>query len=272
MGILKSASNALQGIANKTGLGIGDIVQPNLSLFGLNIPGVPLVGFRDVFLKSMETWIGAIPLRTQYIMFFDNFPVGLNTSMIKGLEPNSNSQDFDIDRAKRFLTSFPAQKVSGCIFAQGIVIPDDTLETSVAPIMNNRGFIPGRISGQRAQLNELQVEFRETNSSFIDHVIRPWVILSSHAGLVARDEQNEPEKDPKCNITIVQYTRSFQKISQIPRKVWHFYNCVPTSVSQRQLTYDAESMDTYASNWAYSHYGVTDNLYLPLPDLIDKLF
>lgn len=274
MGILNAVGNAVQGISNLTkgALG-GSLAQPNINLFGLNIPGVPLVSFRDAFIKSMESWIGAIPLRTQFIVFFDTFPAGLNSDIIRGLEPSDGARrDFDIDRAKAFITAYPYQGINGCLFAQGVNIPDDTLQTDVAPITNNRGFIPGRISGNRDAFAPLTIEFRETNTSFIDSVIRPWVILSSHAGLVARDSENNPELDPKCNITIVQYTRSFQKISQIPRKVWHYYNCVPTGVSTRNLTYDAESMEQYQTSWSYSHYGVADNLYLPLPDLIDKLF
>jgi len=221
----------------------------------------------------MESWIAAIPLRTQWIMFFDNIPAGLNTNILQSLEPlQGDKKGFDIDRAKSVLTSYPLQGIAGCVFAQGINIPDDVLSTSVAGIPNNRGYIPGRISGNRSEFAPLTVQFRETNTSFTDHIIRPWTILSSHAGAVARDDQNRPELNPKTNITIVQYTRSYQKISQIPRKVWHFYNCFPTGVTTRNLTYDTESMEMYQTQWAYSHYNVSDNLYLPLPDLIDKLF
>lgn len=274
MGILNAATDALKGVSNLTrgALG-GSLAQPNFSLFGTNIPGVPLVSFRNNFIKSMETWIGAIPLRTQWVVLIDSFPTGLNSDILRGLEPTQGDRKgFDIDRAKAFLTSYPAQGIVGCIFAQGADIPDDTLNTNVATIPNNRGFIPGRIAGNRSAFNPLTLQFRETNSSFIDSVIRPWVILGSHAGFVARDENNSPELDPRCNITIIQYTRSFQKVSQIPRKIWNFYNCVPTSVASRNLTYDSEQMDMYTSQWYYSNYTVSDNLYLPLPDLIDKLF
>ena len=274
MGILNAANNAIQGASNLTrGVLGGTLAQPNINLFGTNIPGVPLVSFRNYFIQSMSTWVGSIPLRTQWVVLFDSFPIGLNSDIIRGLEPvQGDKKGFDIDRAKAFVTSYPAQGIVGCIFAQGASIPDDTLQTSVATITNNRGFIPGVISGNREAFAPLTLQFRETNTSFIDCVIRPWVILGSHAGMVARDDNNKPELNPKSNITIVQYTRSYQKISQIPRKVWQFYNCVPTSVGTRNLTYDAEGMEQYTTNWSYSHYNVSDNLYLPLPDLIDKLF
>lgn len=274
MGILNAVGDAIQGVSNLTrgALG-GSLAQPNFSLFGTNIPGVPLVSFRNHFIRSMETWIGAIPLRTQFIVLFDGFPIGLNSDILQGLEPTQGDRKgFDIDRAKAFLTSYPAQSIAGCIFAQGANIPDDVTSSTVANIPNNRGFIPGRISGNRNPFQPLTLQFRETNSSFVDHVIRPWTILGSHAGLVARDGNNKPELNPKCNITIIQYTRSFQKVSQIPRKIWNFYDCMPTSVASRNLTYDAEAMEQYSTQWYYSRYTVADNLYLPLPDLLDKLF
>ncbi len=274
--LLNSANQAIQKISNTTnGLVGGTFAQPNVNLFGVNIPGVPLISFRDYFLKQMESWVSSIPMRTQYIIFFDSFPVGLTTGILQSLEPiQGDKKNFDINRAKAFVTSFPYQGIAGCIFAQGADIPDDVHQTSVAPIQNNRGFIPGVIGNNREQFQPLTLQFRETNTSFIDHIIRPWVIFGAHKGLVARDRNipEQLEQDPRCNITIVQYSRSFQKMSQIPRKVWHYYNCVPTSVSNRNLTYDAEALDIISTRWTYSHYGVSDNLYLPLPDIIDKLF
>lgn len=270
---LNNLNNAVQGISNLTNGAVGgSLAQPNINLFGVNIPGVPLVSFRDYFLKQMESWISAIPLRTQWIVLFDSFPVGLNTSILQSFEPAAagDKKNFNINRAKAFLTSFPLQGVAGCIFAQGVDIPDDTLQTSHAPILNNRGFIPGVIGQGREPFQNLTMQFRETNTSFTDHVIRPWTILTSHAGLVAR-EPNDP-LNPKCNITIVQYTRSYQDVSQIPRKVWRFYNCAPVSTSNRNLTYDAESLEMLSTRWIFSHYGVADNLFLPLPKIIDKLF
>lgn len=272
MSILNAAGKFLQGVKSVTqgNLG-GSLGQPNVQLFGTNIPGIPLVSFRDSFIKSMESWIGAIPLRTQYIIFFDRFPSGLKTSMLQSLEPvQGDKKGFDIDRARAVLTSYPFQGINGCMFAQGASIPDDTFEVNHATITNNRGFIPGPVSSGRSNFSPLTLNFRETNTSFVDSLVRPWVILGAHAGMVARPEDSD--LNVKTNATIVQYTRSFQKLSQIPRKVWRFYNCVPMSVDSRNLSYNAEALETYNTKWAYTHYTVEDNLYLPLPDLIDKLF
>jgi len=72
-------------------------------------------------------------------------------------------------------------------------------------------------------------------------------------------------------ISILQFTRSYQKLSQIPRKIWTFYNCFPISVSNQNLTYDAEGMEINSTSWSYSNYAIQNNLYLPLPDIINKI-
>jgi hypothetical protein len=272
MSILNAAGKFLQGVKSVTqgNLG-GSLGAPNVQLLGTNIPGVPLVSFRDSFLKSMESWIGTIPLRTQYIIFFDNFPSGLRTNVIQNLEPvQADKKGFDIDRARAVLTAYPFQGINGCMFAQGAAIPDDTFQTNHAEIPNNMGLIPGLVGQGRAKFSPLTINFRETNTSFVDSLVRPWVILGAHAGMVARPEDSN--LNVKTNVTIVQYTRSFQKLSQVPRKVWKFYNCVPTHINTTNLSYDSEALETYNTRWAYTHYTLEDNLYLPLPDLIDKIF
>lgn len=279
MSILNAAGNAALAfgtLGNITGQN-STLAQPSATLLGLNVPGVPLVSFRDYFLASMESWITTIPLRTQFVALIHSFPAGLNTSMIQSLEIiDAAKKDFNIDAAKKALTSAPLQKIVGCLFLQGADIPSESLSPGAAAIENNRGFIQGSIlNGRESFANTpLTLQFRETNTSFTDSVMRPWLILAAHSGYVARDLNNPAErlKDPKCNITLIQYSRSYQKISQVPRKIWNFYGCVPIGLGpSRNLTYDTEEMESYAVPFLYDHYGVQDNLYLPLPDLIRRV-
>lgn len=271
--ILNAVGNATTGLATIAGVAQGSILaQPSTSILGVNIPGIPLVSFRDYFLASMESWVTALPLRTQYIALIDRYPPGINTSLIQSLEPiNGDKKNFDVSKAKRILGSYPMNGVVGCIFLQGMQIPAESLNAGVAQIQNNKGFIQGSLLNGREAFasNQLTLQFRETNLSFVDFVIRPWLLLASHAGYVAR-----PSNDPKyckANITLIQYTRSYQKVSQIPRKIWQFYNCVPLSLSNRDLSYDTEQMDAYNVNFTYDGYGIQNNLYIPLPDIIDRL-
>jgi len=270
-----SALNSLgQNIAG-IGTGSNPLFAPQITqLFGLNIPGVPIVSTRDYFLTQMESWFTAIPMSTQWIVLIDNYPPGLKTSLIQGLERTDGSkQGFDIDGAKNILTSFPLQKVIGCLFASSVTIPNEGFTVESAHVENNRGFLPGVIAGGRnAEAPILDLQFRETNTSFIDFVIRPWVILASHYGFVARnpDDSAEALKNMKVNIHIMQMTRTRAGVSQIPRKIWNFYNCVPFTVNEETLEYTEEKATYFNTRWTYSNYTVSNNLYLPISDIVNQ--
>jgi len=276
-GILESINSAVQGIANATNNFVGGTVaQPGLSLLGTNLPGVPLISFRDQFLDSLGQWTSSIPLNTQFIILFDNFPLGLTNNIIQNLEPIVQSTGFDINLPKSITTNLKNQGIVGCIFANSFNIGSDSLNYGNAPIPNNRGFIPGTILKDRGAFSEnlLRIGLRETNTSFTDFVIRPWVIMASHFGYVARDLSDPVErlKNPKCNITIVQYTRSAKGLSQIPRKSWRFYNCVPVNIDARDATYESgEDVKTFTTEWVYDKYEISSNLYLNIPELLKTL-
>lgn len=276
-GILDSINNAIQGISNKTNqlLG-GSVAQPGLTLLGTNLPFVPLVSFRDNFLDNLGQWSNSIPLNTQFIALFDYFPPGLTTNILQNLEPIVTSTGFDITLPKGVTTNLKNQGIVGCIFLNGFNIPSEELQAGQATIENNRGFIEGTILQDRRSFAEapLTMNFRETNTSFIDFVIRPWVIMSSHFGYVARNNLDPIEriKNPKTNVTIIQYTRSEKGLSQIPRKTWRFYNCVPLSVQDREYSYnDDEGVKFYNTQWVYDRYEVQSNLQLSIEGILKSL-
>ena len=246
-GLGNAITDAFRGLTSNivgVGRGTNPLSQPQITdLFGFNIPGVPLISTRDYFLLQLQSWLTTIPLQTQWIAVIDSFPYSLRSSILQGLERNDGARrGYDIDQAKTLLTSFPFQKVIGCVFAQGAQVPGERCVVSDIGVENNRGFIPGIISETRAgySYNPLQLKFLETNTSFIDFIMRPWIMLASHYGQVAYPGDRPGQKsffNVKTNITLLCYTRSYQNVSQIPRKVFTFYNCVPTLINNFQLDY-----------------------------------
>jgi len=270
-------TEAIRGLGqNVSGLLTGEnpLANPSItSLFGFTVPGTPLISSRDYFLSQMESWFTTIPMRTQWMVLIQNYPSLLQTSVIQNLErTEGNFNNFNISQAVSILKAYPLNKVVGCIFAQGADIPQlEVMEVGRDKVFNQqqRGFIPGVVANGRSPFTDLTIQFRETNTSFVDFVVRPWTILAEHFGMVAR-----PPGDPRnvgTTIKILQFTRTYQKVSQIPRKIWTFYNCMPTSVANTNLTYDQEAMDIDNTTWAFSNYTVENNLYLPLPDIINKI-
>jgi len=218
-------------------------------------------------------------LQTQWIAVIDSFPHSLRSSILQGLERNDGARrGYDIDQAKTLLTSFPFQKVIGCVFAQGAQVPGERCVVSDIGVENNRGFIPGIISETRAgyAYDPLRLKFLETNTSFIDFIMRPWVMLASHYGYVAYPGDRPGQKsffNVKTNITLLCYTRSYQNVSQIPRKVFTFYNCVPNQINNFQLDYGREpdAATGYEVNFSYTNYAIENSMYFPLADIINNV-
>lgn len=270
-------TNVIQGLGSSVKgvvAGTNPLIAPQItSVFGFTIPGIPLISARDYFLLQMESWLTTIPLKTQWLVLIQGYPAALTTTTLQQLERiEGNNQNYNIDTAVRLLKSYPLNKVVGCIFAQGVGIPENEINSNLYTENGiGRGFLNGLVSSGRGNYDSgLQINFMETNTSFVDFVIRPWIILADHYGFVARPP-GEQNKDVSTTITILQYTRSYQKLSMIPRKIWTFYNCYPTTVGSREMVYENEAMDTFPVTWKYSNYAIQNTLYLPLPDIITKL-
>jgi len=246
------------------------------SLFGFNLPAVPIISVRDYFLVQMESWFTSIPTSTQWVLVIDNYPKALRTSIIQGLERiDGGKRGFDINPATTLLNSLFYQKIIGCLFASSVTLPSEEYDPESVSVSNNRGYLPGILGGPRTNTPKtLAIDFRETNTSFIDFVIRPWTILASHYGMVARPGDNGQRKDDKnikCNMQIFQYTRTLRAISMIPRKIWTFYNCVPFNVGEETFDYETDKLDIFTTRWTYSNYTVENNNYLALADIINRI-
>jgi hypothetical protein len=279
-GLSNAFNNALNGIKDNIGgvfSGRNPLTQPQVGeLFGFNIQGAPLISTRDYFLLQLESWLTAIPLQSQWIVLIQPFPQCINTNILQGLERTGGDyKNYNIDQAKNLLTSYGFQKVNGCLFAQSVSLPSETMKTTTANVENARGFLPGILSDGRTPASTLNISFLETNTSFSDFIIRPWVIAAEHFGFVARENDTRTKRDTrnvKSTVYVLQYTRTFQNVSMIPRKVWTFFNCAPTSVSTKTLGYDEpNSVPTIETTWTYTDYALSNSLYLPLPNIIDKI-
>jgi hypothetical protein len=282
MGALNNAfSNALNSIGYNLGgivSGKNPLTQPQIGeLLGFNIPGVPLISTRDYFLTQLESWLTTIPLQSQWIILIQPFPSCINTNILQGLEyTGGENKNFNIDNAKNALASYPFQKVNGCIFAQSVSIPQEQLAIRRLGVSNQGGFLPGVLNnGRSTYSNTLNIDFLETNTSFSDFVIRPWVIAAEHFGFVARQYDTATTRDVrnvKSTVYVLEYSRTYQHVSMIPKKVWTFFNCAPISVEGYNLTYDEpNSAPKIKTQWTFTNYAVSNALHLPLPNIIDKI-
>ena len=135
---------------------------------------------------------------------------------------------------------------------------------------NNRGLVPGRVAAERGVPDNLVIEFRETNTSFIDNIVRPWSIMASHYGFVARNPDDI--KNVLSTVYVYQLGKTFAGAPNVHRKVWAYHNCVPTRINPVQLTYDVDSQNELTSTqWSYTHYTLEQLPDLPMQLVLDQI-
>ena len=247
------------------------------NIFPFNYP----ISHTENFLRQLEKWEFAIPLNFMWMVHIEQIPEIISTEYMHNLEPTANIQHsgssdktpgsnhtgWDIDRGKKEITRDDFMKaaggVGGCILAQGVNVPGEAYSVEDLAIENNMGMLPGKIGGNRSPLSQLTIEWRETNRSFTDLVIRPWLILASHLGQVARPPTDL--RNIKSTIQVIQLGKTYQYTPTVERKVYTFYNCVPTTISAMQMTQEnSAEFQIYDTNWSYTHYNVTS---LPNDDM-----
>lgn len=227
-----------------------------------NLPSIPLISPQSYFLQQMESWISSPSNSSQWVLLFDDFPQILKTEVIRELEPNSAS-GWNIPYKQ--MTNYFLQKAIGCVFAQNVEIPRERI--NVNNINPKRGFRGTPVADIRTTHLPLTLSFMETNLSFVDSILRPWAILTSHKGLVARP----PEDSIKTNVTIIQYAKTNQYLSQIARKMWTFYDVACIYVPNVPYDYEKSSVEKRTGiEFTYNSYKLYNTTYIPVFSLIDK--
>ena len=219
--------------------------------------------FKEQYVAQLGEWDFSVPLKFLWFVEIETIPGYINSESMRRHEPSNTTQSapgntssmevWDIDEPKQKINKDKYMRTkAGCILAQGVVLPGEQVSTQTVSVKNNMGFLPGLISGNRDAPTELTVQFRETNTSLPDLLIRPWIELTSHMGMVARDSSN----NVKTTMRVIQFAKAGPNQDLIRRKTWSFYNCVPVGMDGAELTYDANEIKLYSVRWKYTHYGI----------------
>jgi hypothetical protein len=221
---------------------------PNRSLWYLEIDRMPVKVLESDTMKTFES----VTVNSRSNAISDVYDKN-NNAYLKIVQPEG---PLGSPRSKMMHNPKNTQN-TGCLFAQGVNIPQEGMTFTRAEVGNSGGLIPGLVAQPRNTFNPLSVEFRETNISFVDTVLRPWVVMASHLGLVARSDGDN--LNIKSDITITQLAVNGRDQPPVIRKQFRFYNCVPFQINQQQMTYDTDggSMNPIDTQWIFSHYHVS---------------
>jgi len=161
-------------------------------------------------------------------------------------------ESWDIDKAIEITLQSDYQDIKGCLFVQAVQIPGESNVVNPEGIQQN-GFIRSQIGGGRDAYSGMQIVFLETNISFVDNVIRPWVIATSHLGMIARKGAD----NYRCRITA--YKLGLLGNNEPPTVVqkYTFYGACPISIEGEEYNYSpASSPINRSTTFTYHYYSL----------------
>ena len=239
---------------------------------------------RESFFNFLERWETSIPLQSLWMVFFDIPGFVKRNDGVRSIDSEmQNWGEYVVARGggKNFSTGTARKRLlkegnigykTGIAFATSINIPGESSEIgSIGP--NNRGFLRDPIMQQRTQLQPISVNFLETNMSFVDHLIRPWLILSTHMGFVARKSALSNYGGLATTITAIQFAKMGTMHRDLrdstlgtygpnikgmePRKIFIFKDAVPVKVDNQDMSYGIDNdLQKRAVEFQYRRYQV----------------
>ena len=219
----------------------------------------------ELYLSTLASWPTAIASSNQWFLWFDisNVPALTESLAYRDLnrfEGNFGRSDgwYTNPNVIKKLTDGEYQYYNkvGCVFAKQVNLPSDGFEAGNNGL-DYGGWLPPATSGNRNKYNKLKIVFTETNASFIDFVIRPWLVLASYNGLVARPEDsNRNVKCSWCDVNLLARTVPGQP--QAIRKIYRFNNIVPVSIEGEQYSYMSDDLKYSSVDFVYDQYYVRD--------------
>jgi len=229
--------------------------------------------FLESFLSKPAS---ALPKGAQWILVFegsfnpergnndynDVLPVPAIKKIARSFEP----QVWDIDGAIDATLKKDYQTTKGCMFAQAVQLPGESNQVNPEGFQQS-GFIRTFVGAGRDPFPNLQVSFLDTNISFADNVIRPWVVATAHLGLIARNG----EDNYRCNMSVYKLgVISVDKTPFILQK-YTFFGACPVNVTGEEYNYtQTQNPISREASFIYHYYTIdsragSDNVKVNLP-------
>ena len=219
-------------------------------------------------LRLHQDWTNDLPLKNIWgINFSARTGSGAMVNVGDAIEyyldmyrPNTYKVDNDLfDRVSDFEAGF--------LLAQDVSLPTVGLAIQELDVNNSGGIQAMQIGDRIADDHTMSISFLETNRDVFSFFLQPWVVACAYAGLI----EDDSEPDIKCNIDVIQYSRTAERYadklgesqkldkSEVEygiRKMHTFYDCVPTQVDPDNISYGEQSLSdiTRTVGWNFAHY------------------
>jgi hypothetical protein len=217
------------------------------------------------YLELLGEWPTNLGLASQWLTYFDfgsvNCLQGTLQSQLLNRESSLGYNGWALNNnVTKYLLDgrlqYSVDNLTGCVFARQVNLPSDGVEAGNVGLDYGGFQAPATVSN-RDKYKKLSVVFLETNASFLDLIIRPWIVLVGYNGLVARSSNSS--KAVKANFAdVVMLAKTGVSNRMQPRKIYRFYNLAPVSIEGEEYSYMQEGMKYSTVSFVYDGYTVLD--------------
>ena len=216
------------------------------------------------YLDLLGSWPTGIAMSSQWFLYFNfdslkrnglfkNFANTLNEfEKTSNWQLNSDVTSFLIDGRLQY----SIDNMVGCVFARQVNLPSETIEAAHTGLAYG-GYQAPVTANVRTPYSNFSSVMLETNASFLDLVLRPWVLLVGYYGLVARNPSSEKNvKADYADIVMLAKAGPYNKMTI--RKIYRFYNVAPVSIEGESYSYAEEGLKFSTVSFAYDRYAISD--------------
>jgi hypothetical protein len=214
------------------------------------------------YLDLLGEWPTGIALASQWLVYFDfNSVKALTDTFQTNLRLRESGSEWTYNtNVTQYLLDGKLQasvnNMIGCVFARQVVLPSESIDAGNVGLSYG-GFQAPATSSGREKYQSFNVTFLETNSSFLDNIIRPWIVSVGYNGLVARPKSSF--RYVKSNFAdVVMYAKAGAYNPMVVRKIIRFYNVAPISLQGETYSHQEEGLRYSEIKFVYDKYAVLD--------------
>jgi len=171
------------------------------------------------FLATLSNWATSPANQFMWVVTFKlgaknpnrHFPIALDTKIIRDLEFSEREDDWNLAKDAAYFSGNKTHvhaggSMEGCMLVQGINLPGEQVGHQYVGVQDRGGILPVLYGAERLEPQEMTLSVYEGNTSFVDTIIRQWIVLAGHLGQVSRS-RDDP-KNIKCDITVTQFAKT----------------------------------------------------------------
>jgi hypothetical protein len=199
----------------------------------------------------------ALPKGAQWVVDFNNLE-SVQKAIIKTAEYEPGKWDIETGLDLLIKKNTSSQGYRGCLFCQAVYIPGESAVANPEGIQKNH-YIATTTGDGRGYYSPtgLRMTFLETNVSFVENIIRPWVVTTSRLGMIARPPGITNYRQ---DITVYKLGVISQKEQPFILQQYDFYGVCPIEVSSEEYNYSTSTAAVLReATFVYHYYKLQTN-------------